>query len=120
MAGPLAGVRVVELGGLIAGPFCGHLLADYGAEVIKIEQPGEGDLMRQWGGRYKGLGLYWPILARNKQAITLNLRLSEGQDLFRRLAARADVVVENFRPGTLERWNLGYETLSEVGRGAGR
>src|SRR5581483_9709334 len=111
-SGPLAGVRVFELGGLIAGPFCGHLLADHGAEVIKIEQPGEGDLMRQWGGLYKGLGLYWPILARNKQAITLDLRRPEGQTLFGELAARADVVVENFRPGTLERWGLGYDALS--------
>ena len=112
--GPLAGVRVLELGGLIAGPFCSHLLADYGAEVVKVELPGEGDLMRQWGGRYKGLGLYWPILARNKQAITLDLRRPEGQELFRRLAALADVVVEDFWPGTLERWDLGYETLSAI------
>src|SRR5918997_6854807 len=117
MAGPLAGVRVVELGGLIAGPFCGHLLADYGAEVIKAESPGEGDVMRQWGGRYKGLGLYWPILARNKRAITLDLRQPRGQALCRDLAARADVIVENFRPGTLERWGLGYETLSAVNPG---
>jgi crotonobetainyl-CoA:carnitine CoA-transferase CaiB-like acyl-CoA transferase len=112
--GPLAGVRVLELGGLIAGPFCSHLLADYGAEVVKVELPGEGDLMRQWGGRYKGLGLYWPILARNKQAITLDLRRPEGQTLFRRLTVHADVVVENFRPGTLERWDLGYDTLSAI------
>jgi succinyl-CoA---D-citramalate CoA-transferase len=115
--GPLAGVRVLELGGLIAGPFCGHLLADYGAEVIKVEQPGEGDLMRQWGGLYKGLGLYWPILARNKQAITLNLRRPDGQALLRRLAAQADVIVENFRPGTLERWGLGYESLVDENPG---
>jgi crotonobetainyl-CoA:carnitine CoA-transferase CaiB-like acyl-CoA transferase len=92
-------------------------LADYGAEVIKVEQPGEGDLMRQWGGLYKGLGLYWPILARNKQAITLDLRRPEGQALFRQLAARADVVVENFRPGTLERWGLGYDALSTANPG---
>jgi crotonobetainyl-CoA:carnitine CoA-transferase CaiB-like acyl-CoA transferase len=116
-AGPLAAVRVFELGGLIAGPFCGHLLADYGADVIKVELPGEGDLMRQWGGRYKGLGLYWPILARNKRAITLDLRRPDGQALFRRLAAHADVVVENFRPGTLERWALGYEALSAANPG---
>jgi crotonobetainyl-CoA:carnitine CoA-transferase CaiB-like acyl-CoA transferase len=115
--GPLAGVRVFELGGLIAGPFCGHLLADYGAEVVKVELPGEGDLMRQWGGRYKGLGLYWPILARNKQAITLDLRRPEGQALFRRLAPHADVIVENFRPGTLERWGLGYDALGKINPG---
>jgi succinyl-CoA--D-citramalate CoA-transferase len=115
--GPLAGVRVLELGGLIAGPFCGHLLADYGAEVIKVELPGEGDLMRQWGGLYKGMGLYWPILARNKQAITLDLRQPAGQALFRQLTAHADVVIENFRPGTLERWGLGYDALAEANPG---
>jgi succinyl-CoA--D-citramalate CoA-transferase len=108
---------VFELGGLIAGPFCGHLLADYGAEVIKVELPGEGDLMRQWGGLYKGMGLYWPILARNKQAITLDLRQPAGQVLFRRIAAHADVVIENFRPGTLERWGLGYDALAEANPG---
>ena len=110
-AGPLAGVRVVELGSMIAGPFCGHLLADFGAEVIKIEPPGQGDVMRQWGGVYKGLGLYWPIIARNKKSITLDLRQPAGQELARRLLARSDVAVENFRPGTLERWGLGYEVL---------
>src|SRR5919204_6450543 len=105
--GPLAGVRVFEVGGLIAGPFCGHLLADYGAEVIKVEPPGEGDIMRKWGGLYKGLGLYWPILAREKRSVTLDLRQPEGQALLKELLGTADVLLENFRPGTLEKWGLG-------------
>ena len=104
--GPLAGVRVVEAGTLIAGPFCTRLLADYGAEVIKVEPPESGDPMREWGGTYRGMGLWWPNIARNKQSVTLNLRAAEGQELFRQLVARADVVVENFRPGTLEKRGL--------------
>lgn len=109
--GSLHGIRVVEAGQMIAGPFCGHLLADHGAEVIKVEAPGEGDVMRRWGGMYKGLGLYWPLMAREKQSVTLDLRRAEGQELLRRLLATADVFVENFRPGTLERWGLGWEDL---------
>lgn len=100
---------------MIAGPFCGHLLADYGAEVIKVEAPGEGDVMRRWGGLYKGLGLYWPIIARNKKSVTLDLRVAEGQALLKQLAERSDVLIENFRPGTLERWGLGFEQLSAAG-----
>jgi len=112
---PLEGVRVVEMGSFLAGPFCGQLLADYGAEVIKVEPPGKGDPMREWGRhRKEGKTLWWPIIARNKKSVTLNLREAEGQELARRLIAEADVVVENFRPGTLERWGLGYEDLSET------
>jgi succinyl-CoA---D-citramalate CoA-transferase len=112
---PLEGVRVVEMGSFLAGPFCGQLLADFGAEVIKVEPPGKGDPMREWGRhRKEGKTLWWPIIARNKKSVTLNLREAEGQDLARRLIAEADVVVENFRPGTLERWGLGYEDLSET------
>jgi len=114
MAGALAGVRVVEVGQLIAGPFCGHLFADHGAEVIKIEPPGEGDVMRKWGGVYKGIGLYWPILSRNKKSVTLNLRDPLGQDMLRELLMDADVLVENFRPGTLEKWGLGWPELSAL------
>jgi crotonobetainyl-CoA:carnitine CoA-transferase CaiB-like acyl-CoA transferase len=106
--GPLHGIRVVETGTMIAGPFCGHLFADYGAEVIKVEDPRGGDIMRRWGGLYKGLGLYWPILAREKKSVTLDLRQPEGQDLLQQLMATADVLVENFRPGTLEKWGLGW------------
>jgi succinyl-CoA---D-citramalate CoA-transferase len=111
---PLAGVRVVEMGSFLAGPFCGQLLADYGAEVIKVEPPGKGDPMREWGRhRKEGRTLWWPIIARNKKSVTLNLREEEGQELARKLIAEADIVVENFRPGTLEKWGLGYEKLSQ-------
>ena len=115
---PLEGVRVVEMGSLLAGPFCGQLLGDFGAEVIKIEAPGKGDPMREWGRHRKnGHTLWWPIIARNKKSVTLNLREEGGQDLVRRLVADADVLVENFRPGTMERWGLGYDRLSEENPG---
>jgi crotonobetainyl-CoA:carnitine CoA-transferase CaiB-like acyl-CoA transferase len=113
-SGALAGLRVLEVGHIIGGPFCGHLFADHGAEVIKIEPPGTGDPMRGWGGLYKGVGLYWSVIGRGKKSVTLDLRSAEGQRAFRDLAATADVVVENFRPGTMERWGLGYEALSAV------
>jgi crotonobetainyl-CoA:carnitine CoA-transferase CaiB-like acyl-CoA transferase len=112
--GALAGLRVLEVGHIIGGPFCGHLFADHGAEVIKIEPPGAGDPMRGWGGLYKGVGLYWSIIGRGKKSVTLDLRSADGQQAFRDLAVTADVVVENFRPGTMERWGLGYEALSVV------
>jgi formyl-CoA transferase len=112
-AGPLAGVRVIEMGQLLAGPFCGQLLADFGAEVIKIEAPGGGDPLREWGReRAGGKALWFPIVGRNKKSITLDLRQKEGQALARRLIAGADMLVENFRPGTMEKWGLGYEALS--------
>jgi succinyl-CoA---D-citramalate CoA-transferase len=115
---PLAGLRVVEMGSLLAGPFCGQLLGDFGAEVIKVEPPGKGDPMRVWGRHRKnGRTLWWPVIARNKKSVTLNLREEEGQDLARRLIAEADVLVENFRPGTMERWGLGYEDLRETNPG---
>ena len=114
-ARPLEGVRVVEMGSLLAGPFCGQLLADFGAEVIKLEPPGKGDPMRVWGGhRKEGHTLWWPIIARNKKSTTLDLREEEGQDLARSLISGDDVVVENFRPGTLEGWGLGYEELRGI------
>jgi formyl-CoA transferase len=113
--GPLTDLRVIEMGQLIAGPFCGQLLADFGAEVIKIEPPGTGDPMREWGReKPHGQSLWWPVLARNKKSVTLNLRVPEGQDLARRLIATADILVENFRPGTLERWGMGYEPLAAL------
>lgn len=112
---PLADVRVVELGQLLAGPFCGQLLGDFGAHVIKVEDPGRGDPMRQWGReKPHGMSLWWPVVARNKMSVTANLRDPKGQDLVRRLAARSDVLLENFRPGTLERWGLGPERLWEI------
>ena len=112
-AGPLTDLRVVEMGTLIAGPFCGQLLGDFGAEVIKIEEPGKGDPMRGWGRKKDGLSLWWPVLGRNKKSVTLNLREAEGQDMARQLIAKADIVVENFRPGTLEKWGLDYAGLRE-------
>jgi formyl-CoA transferase len=112
---PLRDVRVVEMGQLLAGPFCGQLLGDFGAEVIKVEQPGSGDPMRQWGReKPHGRSLWWPVVARNKKSVTVNLRSETGQAIVRDLVARADVVIENFRPGTMERWNLGYDELAAV------
>jgi formyl-CoA transferase len=113
--GPLAGVRVVELGMLLAGPFTGRLLGDMGAEVIKVEPPGKPDPLRDWGkARYKGRSLWWAVQSRNKKCVTLDLRQERGQELLLELVKQSDVVVENFRPGTLERWNLGWERLSEA------
>ncbi|HEY1688847.1 MAG TPA: CoA transferase [Solirubrobacteraceae bacterium] len=116
--GPLAGVRVIELGQLLAGPFTGRLLGDLGAEIIKVEPPNEPDPMREWGHiRYEEHSLWWPVLSRNKSCVTLNLRDPRGQELLLKLVACADVVVENFRPGTLERWNLGFERMREANPG---
>jgi formyl-CoA transferase len=115
---PLDDIRVIELGQLLAGPFCGQLLGDFGAEVIKVEDPATGDPMRQWGREKPyGKSLWWPVVARNKLSVTADLRTEEGQDLVRRLIARADVLVENFRPGTLERWGLAPEQLWETNPG---
>jgi formyl-CoA transferase len=113
--GPLGDLRVLELGTLLAGPFCGQLLGDLGAEVIKIEPPGQGDPMRTWGRQKQGEpSLWWPVIGRNKKAITLDLRQADGQKLLLELAAKADFLIENFRPGTLEKWNLGWEQLHAV------
>jgi formyl-CoA transferase len=113
--GPLAGVRVIELGTLLAGPFTGRLLGDLGAEIIKVEDPTRPDAIREWGkARYEGRSLWWPVQSRNKKCLTLNLRSERGQELALELVRHADVVTENFRPGTLERWNLGFEQMQEV------
>jgi crotonobetainyl-CoA:carnitine CoA-transferase CaiB-like acyl-CoA transferase len=113
--GPLSGIRVIETGVLLAGPFCARLLADFGAEVIKIEAPGDGDPMRTTGqALLDGKSLWWPNIARNKKCITLNLRVPEGQELLRQLIAKADVLLENFRPGTFEGWGLRYEVLRQL------
>ncbi len=109
---PLAGIRVLELGQLIAGPFAGKCFAEFGAQVIKIEPPGTGDPLRQWRMLHNGTSLWWYVQNRNKKSVTLNLRVPEAQAIARRLAKTADVVIENFRPGTLEKWGLGYEVLS--------
>ena len=117
-AGPLTDVRVIELGSLLAGPFCGQLLADMGAEVIKIEAPGQGDPMRIWGQeKANGRSLWWPIVARNKKSVTINCRVPDGQALVRQLVEKSDVLLENFRPGTMERWGLGYDELRQINPG---
>jgi formyl-CoA transferase len=116
--GPLEDVRVLELGSVVSGPFCGRLLADLGADVIKVEAPDRPDPLRSWGrAACHGRKLWWPVHARNKRLVTLDLRSAAGQRLFLRLVGRVDVVVENFRPGTLERWGLGYDRLAEVNPG---
>jgi len=113
--GPLSDLRVLELGTLLAGPFCGQLLGDLGAEVIKIEPPNQGDPMRVWGRQKEGeSSLWWPVVGRNKKAVTLDLRQAEGQALLRELVAKADFLLENFRPGTLEKWGLSYAELAAI------
>ncbi|MFO0483902.1 MAG: CaiB/BaiF CoA transferase family protein [bacterium] len=109
---PLAGLRVLELGQLIAGPFAGKMLADFGADVIKVEPPGSGDPLRKWRMLKDGTSVWWQVQSRNKRSVAIDLRCSDGQELCRRLAGEADVVIENFKPGTLEGWGLGYEALA--------
>ncbi len=108
---PLEGLKVIELGQLIAGPFAGKFFSEFGAEVIKIEPP-EGDPLRKWRKLHQGTSLWWYVQNRNKKSVTVNLRTPEGQEVIRRIARDADVVIENFRPGTLEKWGLGYERLA--------
>jgi len=110
----LSGVKILELGQLIAGPFASKTLADFGAEVIKVESPGEGDPLRKWRMLHKGTSVWWQAHSRNKQSICLDLRVKEGQEIARQLALEADVVIENFRPGTMEKWGLGWETLHKA------
>lgn len=107
----LAGIRVIELGQLIAGPFAAKTLADFGAEIIKVETPGEGDPLRKWRMLHNGTSVWWQAQSRNKQSICIDLRDPEGQQLVRRLAESADVLIENFRPGTMEKWGLGWDVL---------
>jgi len=113
MAAPLQGVRVLELGSLIAGPFCAKTLADFGAEVVKIEPPGEGDPLRHWRRMRNGTSLWWQTQSRGKKSVTVDLRRPEGQEIVRALMKRSDVVIENFRAGALEKWNLGWDALSK-------
>ena len=113
--GALKGLRVIEMGQLIAGPFCGQLMADFGAEVIKLEPPGKGDPMREWGHeKPEGVSLWWSVIARGKQSVEIDARQPEGQALIRDLVAGSDVLIENFRPGTMEKWGLGYDALAAV------
>ncbi len=110
----LSGIKVLELGQLIAGPFASKTLADFGAEIVKVESPGEGDPLRKWRMLHQGTSVWWQAHSRNKQSICLDLRVKEGQEIARRLALEADVVIENFRPGTLEKWGLGWEALHQA------
>ncbi len=113
----LAGVRVVEMGQLIAGPFAARMLGEFGAEVIKIEPPGSGDPLRKWRMLKDGTSVWWQVQSRNKRSVALDLRAAEGQDIARRLVSRADVLIENFRPGTLEGWGLGWDELRALNPG---
>jgi formyl-CoA transferase len=117
LSGPLTGIRVLELGSLIAGPFCAKTLGDFGAEVIKIEPPGEGDALRKWRRMRNGTSLWWHVQARNKKSVTCDLRQPEGQEIVRRLARRSHIMIENFRPGALEKWSLGWDVLSRANPG---
>jgi formyl-CoA transferase len=114
---PLEGLKVVELGQLIAGPFAGKFFAEFGAEVIKIEPPESGDPLRRWRQLHQGTSLWWYVQNRGKKSVTADLRVSEGQEIVRRLARQADVLIENFRPGTLEKWGLGYGALAAANPG---
>jgi len=115
--GVLRGVRVIEMGQLIAGPFAGKTLGEFGADVIKIEAPGSGDPLRNWRMIKEGTSVWWQVQSRNKRSIALDLRSAEGQDIARKLIAEADVLIENFRPGTLEGWGMGWEALSAINPG---
>jgi crotonobetainyl-CoA:carnitine CoA-transferase CaiB-like acyl-CoA transferase len=112
--GPLEGVKVLELGSLIAGPFAGRLMADFGAEVIKIEPPVKGDPLRKWRKMHGDTSLWWYVQSRNKKSVTVDLNTPDGQDIVRRLAGEVDIIIENFKPGTLEKWGLGYEDLKKI------
>ena len=113
----IAGIKVVELGQLIAGPFAAKTLADFGADVIKIEPPGEGDPLRKWRLLHNGTSVWWQVQSRNKKSVTLDLRQAEGRDIVRRLIAEADVLIENFKPGTLEKWGMDHASLAATNPG---
>ncbi len=112
--GPLEGVKVLEMGSLIAGPFAGRLMADFGADVIKVEPPGKGDPLRKWRMMHEDTSLWWYVQSRNKKSITVDLHSPEGQDRIRQIVEHIDIVIENFKPGTLEKWGLGYEDLKKI------
>ena len=112
-AGALKGLKVIEMGQLIAGPFAGKTLGEFGADVIKIEPPGAGDPLRNWRLIQDGTSVWWQVQSRNKRSIALDLRQKDGQDIARKLIREADVLIENFRPGTLEGWGMGYDALAQ-------
>jgi crotonobetainyl-CoA:carnitine CoA-transferase CaiB-like acyl-CoA transferase len=114
---PLSGLRVLEMGQLLAGPFASAMLAWFGAQVVKVEPPVVGDPIRTWRGLYKGTSLWWYALGRNKKSVTINLREPRGQELVRKLVGHVDVVIENFKPGTMEKWGMGYEDLKQINPG---
>src|SRR4051812_12634120 len=114
MEGPLTGIRVLELGTLIAAPFAARLLAEFGADVIKIEQPGEGDPLRKWRKLHRGTSLWWYLQSRNKKSVAIDLKSREGLAIAKALASKADIVIENFRPGGLEKLGLGWDELSKL------
>jgi formyl-CoA transferase len=113
-SGPLTGVRVLELGSLIAGPYAASILAQFGAEVIKIEPPREGDPLRKWRKLHDGTSLWWYSQSRNKKSVTLDLKTDAAREIVRKLVPTVDIVIENFRPGTLEKWGLGWEDLQRI------
>ncbi|WP_432383012.1 CaiB/BaiF CoA transferase family protein [Duganella sp. P38] len=113
-AGPLQGIKVLELGTLIAGPFCARMLAEFGAEVIKVEAPDGGDPIRKWRVLKDGTSLWWSVQSRNKKSLTLNMKHAQGREIARKLALEADIIIENYRPGVLEKWELGYEQLKAI------
>src|SRR5690606_22994273 len=112
--GPLTGIRILDLSTMIAAPFGATLLGDFGADIIKVEMPNRGDSLRSMGPFKESEPLRWPALARNKKSLTLDLHTSEGQVILKKLVAQSDVVIENFRPGTLEKWGIGYDVLKEA------
>ncbi|MBI1891107.1 MAG: CoA transferase [Burkholderiales bacterium] len=112
--GPLAGIKVLELGTLIAGPFCSRMLAEFGADVIKIESPEGGDPIRQWRVLKDGTSLWWYVQSRNKKSVTLNMKDPRGQEIARKLALDADIIIENYRPGVLEKWGIGFDDLKAI------
>jgi crotonobetainyl-CoA:carnitine CoA-transferase CaiB-like acyl-CoA transferase len=114
LSGPLTGIRVIELGTLIAAPFASRMLAEFGADIIKVEAPVDGDPLRKWRKVHDGTSLWWYLQGRNKKSVAVNLKSPEGQDVVRRLVADADILIENFRPGTLEKWHLGWDQLSAL------
>ena len=114
---PLQGIKVIEMGTLIAAPFAARLMAEFGADVIKIESPQGGDPLRQWRKLYNGTSLWWYVQARNKKSVTVNIKKEAGQEIIRQLVKDADILIENFRPGVMEGWNLGWEQLSAINSG---
>ena len=116
MSGPLSGIRVIDVSNVLAGPVAGQVLGDYGAEVIKIEHPHHLDGLRNLGKQIDGTGIWWKVISRNKKVVGLNIGCEEGQEVFRKLVGSCDVVIENFRPGTMEKWNLDFPSIASINK----